>query len=72
MMPRCTGWTLALPGHIASAHAAGALVTLESGSKLRARCVIGADGGNSRTARALKVPQPNYAGYTAYRSALHP
>ena len=47
--------------------APGAIVTLDDGSKVRARCVIGADGANSRTARALKVPQPNYAGYTAYR-----
>ncbi|DBA84691.1 TPA: hypothetical protein ACH3X1_005947 [Trebouxia sp. C0004] len=45
----------------------GAIVLLESGKKLRARCLIGADGANSRVARALSVPKPNYAGYTAYR-----
>ncbi|DBA74801.1 TPA: hypothetical protein ACH3X2_009322 [Trebouxia sp. C0005] len=45
----------------------GAIVHLENGKKLRARCVIGADGANSRVARALSVSKPNYAGYTAYR-----
>ncbi len=48
---------------------AGAIVLLESGKKMRARCLIGADGANSRVARALNVPKPNYAGYTAYRLA---
>lgn len=45
----------------------GAIVTLETGEKVRARCLIGADGVNSRVSRALSVPKPNYAGYTAYR-----
>ena len=49
---------------------AGALITLENGKKIRARCLIGADGANSRVARALSVPKPNYAGYTAYRCVL--
>ena len=48
----------------------GALITLETGKKIRARCLIGADGANSRVARALKVAKPNYAGYTAYRYVL--
>lgn len=48
---------------------AGAIAVLETGRKVRARCLIGTDGANSRVARALDVPKPNYAGYAAYRSA---
>lgn len=50
---------------------AGAIAVLETGKKVRARCLIGTDGANSRVARALNVPKPNYAGYAAYRSGTH-
>lgn len=56
---------LSMPSNDASA---GAIAVLETGKKVRARCLIGTDGANSRVARALKVPKPNYAGYAAYRS----
>ena len=49
---------------------AGAIAVLETGKKVRARCLIGTDGANSRVARALNVPKPNYAGYAAYRSDM--
>ncbi|KAL3131346.1 hypothetical protein ABBQ38_000632 [Trebouxia sp. C0009 RCD-2024] len=45
----------------------GAIAVLETGKKVRARCLIGTDGAKSRVARAVNVPKPNYAGYAAYR-----
>lgn len=50
---------------------AGAIAVLETGKKVRARCLIGTDGAKSRVARAVNVPKPNYAGYAAYRSDTH-
>lgn len=49
----------------------GAIAVLQTGKKMRARCLIGTDGANSRVARALNVPKPNYAGYAAYRLDAH-
>ncbi|KAK9917380.1 hypothetical protein WJX75_003773 [Coccomyxa subellipsoidea] len=45
----------------------GVDVTLESGERLRAPVVIGADGVRSRIAKALGLGEANYAGYIAYR-----
>ncbi len=48
---------------------AGVDVTLESGERIRAPLVIGADGVRSRIARALGLGEANFAGYIAYRLA---
>lgn len=50
----------------------GVDVTLESGERLRAPVVIGADGVRSRIAKALGLGEANYAGYIAYRYSFHP
>ena len=65
----CNSTTASWHAWASSAVSAGAIAVLETGKKVRARCLIGTDGANSRVARALNVPKPNYAGYTAYRSA---
>ncbi|BDA48885.1 Monooxygenase 2 [Coccomyxa sp. Obi] len=46
---------------------AGVDVTLESGERIRAPLVIGADGVRSKLARALGLGEANFAGYIAYR-----
>lgn len=43
---------------------------LSNGKSLSCDVLIGADGANSVVARHLELPQPKYAGYVAYRSAV--
>ncbi len=42
---------------------------LESGERIRAPLVIGADGVRSRVAKAVGLADANFAGYIAYRCA---
>lgn len=48
----------------------GAALQLSNGKSLSCDVLIGADGANSVVARHLELPQPKYAGYVAYRSAV--
>lgn len=45
----------------------GTRVQLADGSSLSCDVLVGADGANSKLAQQLGLPQPNYAGYVAYR-----